>query len=258
MKRTTYFFGFAFIFLFGCQTYVVTSTESTNQPIVETQSENTELTTIITPYKDSLSKTMNGIIGYSEEELTTGSPEGKLGNFIADLSLSIGNQRYDSLMSDTADFVILNNGGFRTFMPAGAITTGKIFEIMPFENELVVVTLSIKKTVELFEYIGAKTVKDGNRKQGVPISGNVRVELMGNTPIEVLVDSIRLRGRPYKVITTDYLANGGDNMSFFLEPLNYEKLDLKLRDAILQQIDNLEQNGLKVSADLDKRIQYVD
>ena len=81
---------------------------------------------------------------------------------------------------------------------------------------------------------------------------------MGQTPIEVLVDSVRLRGRPYKVITTDYLANGGDNMSFFLNPINYEKLDMKLRDAILQEVESLNKKGLKVKANLDKRIRYVD
>jgi len=256
--KSNFYLGFVVVFLLGCKTYVITNQQSENNAVVQTESKNSELVKIIVPYKDSLEKTMNGVIGYSEEELSTGSPEGKLGNFIADLCLSIGNEKYASDLSDTADFALLNNGGFRTFMPVGAITTGKVFEIMPFENELVVVTLSIEKTVELFNYIGAKTVKDGNRKQGVPVSGNVLVELMGQTPIEVLVDSVRLRGRPYKVITTDYLANGGDNMRFFLNPINYEKLDMKLRDAILQEVESLNKKGLKVKANLDKRIRYVD
>ena len=237
---------------------MVTNKQSENNAVVKIESGNTELLQMVIPYKDSLEKIMNGVIGYSEMELTTGSPEGRLGNFISDLCLSIGNKKYQSVFNDTADFVVLNNGGFRTFMPGGEITTGKVFEIMPFENELVVVTLSIEKTIELFQYIGDKTVKDGNRKQGVPVSGNVLVELMDNTPVEVLLDGMRLRGKPYKVITTDYLANGGDNMSFFLNPMNYEKLDLKLRDAILEEVKRLNEAGLKVTSELDKRIRYVD
>jgi 2',3'-cyclic-nucleotide 2'-phosphodiesterase (5'-nucleotidase family) len=142
-------------------------------------------------------------------------------------------------------------------MPKGAITRGKVFEIMPFENELVVVTLSVEQTVQLFEYIAVKTVKNGTRKQGVPVSGNVLVEILDKTPIEVLVDDSRLKGRTYKVITTDYLANGGDNMSFFLSSLKVEKLNLKLRDAILEEMKDLSEKDKKITANLDKRIRYA-
>lgn len=256
--KINFYLGFVVVFLLSCRSYVISNQQSENNSVERTESANSELLEIITPYSDSLEKTMSGVIGYSEVELFTGSPEGKLGNFVADLCLSIGNKKYTNDVGDTADFVLLNNGGFRTFMPAGAITTGKIYEIMPFENELVVVTLSIEKTVELIQYIAEKTAKEGSRKQGVPVSGNVRVELMDKTPVEVLVNGARLRGRPYKVITTDYLANGGDNMSFFLNPLQYQKLNIKLRDAILQEVIELDKSGLKVSAKLDNRVKYVD
>ena len=244
--------------LVNCKLFVLTNQESDNIVIEKSSSANTELIDVIEPYKSSLELSMNEVIGYSEVEMSTGSPEGLLGNYVADLSFSIGNEYYSRLNRDTADFALLNNGGLRTFLPKGEITRGKVYEIMPFENELVVVTLSIKNTVELFNYIGKRTVKDGNRKQGVPVSGNVKVELMEETPTEVLVDSLRLRGRSYKVITTDYLANGGDDMSFFLNPIKYEKLGIKLRDAIMHDVKTKKLLDLKVSAKLDKRITYVD
>lgn len=257
MKEFRYPYLLFVLILFACKSYVVTNKQSQNNPVVQTEPINKEVSEIIAPYKEELEKSMNDVIGVSERELTTGSPEGTLGNFICDLCLRFGNDNYAALYNDTADFVLLNNGGIRTTMPRGEITRGKIFEIMPFENELVVVTLSIEQTVKLFEYLANRTVKNGTRKQGVPISGNVMVEILDKTPIEVLVDGIRLRGRPYKVITTDYLANGGDNMSFFLSPIKVEKLEMKLRDAILMEVENLTKQGKKVTANLDKRIRYA-
>jgi len=257
MKKLRYIY-LLFILLFaGCKSHVISHKQSENYPVINQQSENREAEKIIAPYKEELEKTMNTVIGESEKELTTGSPEGTLGNFICDLCLRLGNEKYGKQYSDTADFVLLNNGGFRTFMPKGAITRGKVFEIMPFENELVVVTLSVEQTVQLFEYIAVKTVKNGTRKQGVPVSGNVLVEILDKTPIEVLVDDSRLKGRTYKVITTDYLANGGDNMSFFLSSLKVEKLNLKLRDAILEEMKDLSEKDKKITANLDKRIRYA-
>lgn len=254
------FLAYIFILttLISCKLFVLSEQESDNISIEQTSSENQDLTEIIEPYKNKVEATMNEVVGYSEMEMTTGSPEGLLGNFVSDLSFKIGNEYYLKLSDDSADFALLNNGGLRTFLPKGEITRGKVYEIMPFENELVVVTLSVKNTVELFNYIGKKTVKNGNRKQGVPVSGNVKVELLGDTPTEVLVNNIRLRGRPYKVITTDYLANGGDNMSFFLNPIKYEKLGVKLRDAIFEHINMHTLLKQKVSAKLDNRISYVD
>ncbi len=258
MKKKLALYLFLILTVVSCKLFVLTDRESENIAVEQSNSESTEISSIIEPYKEKLEVSMNQIIGYSEIEMSTGSPEGLLGNYVSDLSLRIGNQYYSALFNDTADFALLNNGGLRTFLPKGEITQGKVFEIMPFENELVVVTLSVKKMVELFNYIGKKTVKGGNRKQGVPVSGNVKIELSGETPVEVLVDNMRLRGRPYKVITTDYLANGGDNMDFFLNPIKYEKLGIKLRDAIMNDVKSKKLLDIKVGSKLDKRISYVE
>ena len=51
------------------------------------------------------------------------------------------------------DFCLLNNGGLRTSLPQGNITRRKIFELMPFENELVVVTISKEKMTDLKAYL---------------------------------------------------------------------------------------------------------
>ena len=128
---------------------------------------------------------------------------------------------------------------------------------MPFENELVVVTLTAEKANELFGYIAKRTVKQGTRKQGVPISGNVKVVLQGKIPKDIQINNSPFVGKEYKVITSDYLANGGDNMSFFLNPIKIEKIGIKLRDAIMKHVIDEKREGNPLIAELDKRISYV-
>ncbi len=258
MKREHYIVFFAVLFVLGCKPYRIQKAEKVNTPISATGSLDSSLYVMYKPYKELLDSSMNEVLNLSQLEMTTGSPEGLLGNFVCDLSLEVGNRLYKESTGETADFCLLNNGGLRTFLPKGEITRRKIYELMPFENELVVITLSPEKMVELFQYIGNKTVNGGTRKQGVPVSGNVAVKLKGNEPIEVLIDSMPLRGRNYKVITSDYLANGGDYMSFFVDPIKFEKVGIKLRDAIMQYVIDEQAAGNELQAEIDKRISYVE
>jgi len=245
----------------SCKTYETSlrKTESTNIVITSSiSSENKEVDDLVLPYKKGIDSVMNTVLNQSKTEMAIGSPEGLLGNFVCDLVLEVGNEIYKKLDSNNdADFSLLNNGGLRTSLPKGEITRRKIFELMPFENQLVVVTLSPEKMLELFQYIGKKTTTATGRKNGVPISGNVKVELVGTTPKVAIINGQKIRGRNYKVITSDYLANGGDKMYFFVNPVKIEKLGIKLRDAIIQHIEVEKEKGNKINASLDKRIEYV-
>ncbi|MEN8927491.1 MAG: 5'-nucleotidase [Flavobacteriales bacterium] len=240
----------------GCKPFRIQKAVRDNIPVVDSQSFDSTLVEIYKPYKKELDLSMSEVLNVSLVEMSTGSPEGKLGNFVCDLSLEIGNGLYKEKTGQTADFCLLNNGGLRTFLPKGEVTRRKIYELMPFENELVVITLSAEKANDLFGYIAQKTVDGGTRKQGVPVSGNVKVLLNGKFPKQIHINGSPFVGKEYKVITSDYLANGGDYMSFFLNPIKYEKVGIKLRDAIMQFVINEKEEGRKLNANLDKRISY--
>lgn len=258
MKKQIYIsFALALLF-FGCKPYRIKQTTKVNVPITYSENQDSSLVKIYEPYKKELDKSMKEVLNTSLKEMSTGSPEGKLGNFVADLSLKIGNEMYKKSTGNTADFCLLNNGGLRTFLPQGEITRGKIYELMPFENELVVITLSPEKANDLFGYIAKKTVNRGTRKQGVPVSGNVKVLLNGKFPKDIYINDEPFVGKEYKVITSDYLANGGDYMSFFLNPIKYEKVGIKLRDAIMQHVIDEGKADRPIDSKLDKRISYVE
>ena len=61
----------------------------------------------------------------------------------------------------------------------------------------------------------------------------------------------------YTIATSDYLANGGDQMAFFTDPIAITYTGVKIRDAFIESIRELGRKGQVVDAKLDGRIGYV-
>ena len=219
----------------------------TNIEINSNINDDAQLESKIIPYREELKSTMDEVLCSSSQDLIKGRPESELGNLMADLTLEIGKELYGEFEGEGIDICLLNTGGLRASLPKGDITRGHIFSLMPFENELVVVTLSSNGLAEMLEYI--------KEKGGEPISG-LKADL-GQTPYEVLINDIEMDpSKNYKVITTDYLANGGDKMSFLTEGsrLNIEVLDMKMRDAILLYCERQGKMNKPLKSQLDGRL----
>jgi len=209
---------------------------------------NSEITQTILPYQEELDKQMSVVLNYAAEDFVKGRPESKLGNLVADLSYQIATQRYQPADSIPIDFCLLNEGGMRASIAQGPITLGEVFELMPFENELVVITLSYEKTMEIFDYLIATG--------GEPIS-HAELIIVNETPYSVLIDGeVPDSTLTYKILTSDYLARGGDKMNFFLDPINSEKVGIKLRDAIILYLDQKAEADENITSKLDGRIRY--
>jgi 2',3'-cyclic-nucleotide 2'-phosphodiesterase (5'-nucleotidase family) len=187
---------------------------------------------MIAPYKIGIDSVMNKVLCISKIEMTKGKPESLLGNFVCDLCL----QQY----SNMADICVMNNGGLRSILPKGEITKGMIFELMPFENELVILELGSDDYIQLLEYI--------TKRGGEPFAGvNIIMDENGT----VLSQSLDLNKGKIRVLTSDYLANGGDKMSFFKDK-KQTKVGIKLRDAIINYCVAQD----TISSELDNRISY--
>ena len=227
--KTKYIISLTCLFLLlSCKTsYIV---KSTNNHVLRINSlADTSILNIIHPYKNKIEKEMNKILCYTETDLKKKKPQSRLGNFVVDLCLDYAN----------VDFCIMNNGGLRTEIDKGAITVGKIYELMPFENELVVIEVDKEIFTKIIQYIisrngepffGAEIILD---KYGKLIDYKTNFDL----------------NKKIKILTTDYLANGGDDM-FFLKNIKQKKIGTKLRDAILDYCSR--KDTLKI--ELDNRI----
>lgn len=189
---------------------------------------------IIQPYQNEIEEQMNETLVYTKNDLTKGRPQSTIGNFVTDLCLNYCD----------ANICVFNNGGLRTTIDKGDITRGKIFELMPFENELVILELNKTDFIGLLNYI--------SRRGGEPFSGlNIKIDKSNNI-IEHSWPVNFDNNETVKVLTSDYLANGGDKMSFF-KGKKQHKIGLKLRDAI---IDYCEKNDT-IDIRLDNRIEII-
>ena len=129
-----------FILVSSCKGYKITDIKSLNINAEKNinQYEFNELELAV--YRDSISSEMNKVINYSKINMSVGCPEGLLGNFITDLSLLyIKKELRDEKLNP--DFCVLNNGGFRSSLNKGPVHIGDVFQIMPFENYLVILEI---------------------------------------------------------------------------------------------------------------------
>ncbi|MFO7978130.1 MAG: 5'-nucleotidase [Bacteroidales bacterium] len=210
-----------------------------------------EVDSIISIYQSSMQEEMSRVLVHSAMAMQKGTPEGLLNNFVADLVLEQGQELYQPDDEQPIDFCLLNYGGLRTSLPEGPIQLSRVFELMPFENEMVVVTLTPDKTWDLFEYLAASDV-------GMPVSG-ITLGIQDNKLADVRIQGERFdETRNYKIITSDYLAGGGDNMNFFLNPIEIEVLGRKIRDAIILHMQRQDQNGNMIRSQLDNRIYIIE
>ena len=190
---------------------------------------------LIEPYKQDLEKEMNEVLIISTSVFEKAQPEGALGNLVADIVFEMGNEHYRPADFHFADFCLLNNGGLRVALPEGEITKGKIFELMPFENEIVIVTLSGEEVSNLFRYI--------IEVNGQPISG-LQLKNSNQPNFQALIKGVPFdKNKTYKIVTSDYLSAGNDKMEFFKSALKVEATNYKIRDAIIDYLTNEKNKG---------------
>lgn len=183
---------------------------------------------LIAPYHDSLTDEMDIVIAHTSYSLEKNRPNGNLNNWAAD---ALQDRFMDSLDAETLS--LLNIGGLRNTINQGDVTIGDIFKVMPFDNEVVIVKMPLETLTELASYI----VNSG----GEPLSGAVLryggIMFNNGTPKD-----------HYYIITSDYLMNGGDNMTFFEKRIDFHYAGMLLRDVFIEAAKD--QSELEINDDL--------
>jgi 5'-nucleotidase len=211
-------------------------------PVSEELNPKKVIETTIEPYKVKVESEMNAVLSFTPNELNRldGKLESSLGNLMADLCYEKANAVFNSRTSKNIDFTMLNFGGIRAGISKGDITMEHAFNLMPFENELVVVELTTDKLYELINYLISE-----NRAH--PISKHLNLEITKNGYTLEINNQPVNTSKTYYVLTSDYLQNGGDNMNFFKNPVNLYKTDYKVRNAIIDYFK--ENDTIKVKLD---------
>lgn len=186
---------------------------------------------IVMPYRKAMTEQMAEIIGYSDSALFSYAPESPLSNLVADIIYETGLEYASSnaiCSNSNQIFSLLNFGGIRTSLNQGEITRGEIYELMPFDNAIVIVEILPEKMNDMVMYLD--TIK------GQPVS-NARFVFGDALRGYVIGNNNTIEYKSYYVITSDYLAGGGDKMNFLNEPVNRWDTGILVRDALIQYID---------------------
>jgi 2',3'-cyclic-nucleotide 2'-phosphodiesterase (5'-nucleotidase family) len=128
---------------------------------------NVKATEILKPYKEKVDAMMYEVIGTSAMKMDKGGPESLLSNLVA----GVLQQAAVQVLGKPADMGLVNMGGLRNILPEGDITVGDVFEILPFENSLCVLTMKGTDLRRLFEAIASL--------HGEGVSG-IRLEITKN------------------------------------------------------------------------------
>jgi len=198
-------------------------------PISDTLLSTPEFDDYIAPHKSHVEKQLSEILSYNKNTMykSDGDLNSAIGNMMADYVFEETNALLQKRSGQQLDMVLLNYGGIRAGMTEGAVTLQTAFEIMPFENEIVVLELSFEQMQQMLVYLQkAKTAH--------PVSG-VTIEFDKNYQLQnFLIQGEKLHPeRTYFIATSDYLRDGGDGMNFFEGALQEITMDYKIRNLLI-------------------------
>jgi 2',3'-cyclic-nucleotide 2'-phosphodiesterase (5'-nucleotidase family) len=237
------------VFVLSCRpVYHLLHSEYGNQPIaVDFPDADSRMVGLYLPYKHKLDSEMNVVIGYSAREMLKGKPESQLTNYLADIMLEESRLIMEKEGSGIIpDIAFLNHGGIRTGFPRGEIVVKKIFELMPFENELTV--LEIKGT-ELLSFLDMIAAHGGDCLAGASFvirEGRAARVYVGGRQIDP--------GRLYVLATSDFIADGGDSYSMLQDFNRRVNVSVRIRDMIIAHMSRNYAGGFVIDPVLDGRI----
>jgi 2',3'-cyclic-nucleotide 2'-phosphodiesterase (5'-nucleotidase family) len=241
-----FFISVVILFLQACTTvYQPSSLQYKNYRIKQVATVNPTVKQMLSPYADSVNSRMNNVVAIAGMELEKKQPESTLGNVLADAMLYQAGRNY----TIPVDAAFVNYGGVRlNTLAAGNITLGKVFEIAPFDNVIVILKIKADTLLQLLNIIAARG--------GWPCAG-VQFKIDNKKAV-----AVHIAGQPivadayYHIALVDYIANGGDECEM-LKAIPQINNGYLFRDAVIDYLMMKNRNGEKISASIQNRISHV-
>ncbi len=214
----------------GCkQVSDLTRIEGQRLEINDSLLTSTQIDSFIAPYRAHVNTNLDSVISYAVDTYSKTDSElnTAIGNMLADLVYDQANPIFNSRTGQDIDMVMLNHGGIRSILSKGPVRIRNAYEIMPFENSIVVVRMKGEHIDSLVDYLVRS-------KRAHPIS---RLQVRVDMDYELMDAKISGKeidlNETYYVATNDYLYYGGDRMTFFQLGDSLVVLDYKIRNAII-------------------------
>lgn len=135
---------------------------------------------------------------------------------------AIGNLIVDAMYAEGGcDIALHNSGGIQNNIQAGDFTIGDLFAMMPFDNQMVTMTLSGSDVIELLKL-------SASLQRGLLQIAGGSYTFVNNSATDFELKEALIGGEPivadknYRVSTNSFLAEGGDNFTIFARGSNLE------------------------------------
>jgi len=235
---------FFLLLSFGCTPKpIVTTVNYKNYALNGDTAAAFDIDSMLRPYRQKMQKEMSVVIGFSNLNMYKKKPESLLGNFLVDAIKSLAETTYKTQV----DIAVLNDAGYKGYLPKGEIQTGMFYTLLPYDNRLVLMEMSGTKLKQLLDYAASKGGWSfAGLSMAITANGaaNIRV---GNEPLDA--------NKQYTIALSDYLANGGDGAKM-LKGVPFKDVGFLVRDAFIQYTKKFTENGQPLSSQLEKRV-YV-
>jgi 2',3'-cyclic-nucleotide 2'-phosphodiesterase (5'-nucleotidase family) len=234
----------ASVLSFSCHKHFTVKSNEYKQYVISNEvAADSSVIRYYAPFKQQMEAEMNKVIGTASSELEKSSdPETSLGNFFADAIL-VEARKIEPAIDISFP---TTKGGIRNSVSAGNITVANIFELMPFDNEIIILKLSGAGVQKIADYLAASN--------GQPVSG-IRLKVVDKKAYDVTVAGKPLDlNREYIIATSDYLANNGDDQSSLANPLERRNTGKLIRTALLDYVAEQTKNGKSITPLIDGRI----
>lgn len=188
-------------------------------------------------FKNGVDSLMNNPVGESARFMKNSSAAAQ--NWVSDATMAI-----IPGLSGIKDvqFAIMNKGGIRTDMPQGIVTEGLLSSMFPFDNRFMVLEINGQDLLDALKVMAGRG--------GDAVSKELRVTF--NDKGEVT--SAKVNGKKidpkkrYRLVTIDYLANGGDYMVPLKKAKRLYEDDVKYGEHILNYVKQLSAQGKKINS----------
>ena len=213
-----------------------------------------DLEKIISPYRKKL-MTLSVVIGTLNDELSKSSiGAGTLGNFVTDAMLAEARKRTGKAIT----FAVLNAGGLRkNHIAPGQLRGSDIFELLPFENQLLTLDLTGEQLLKLSQF-GTRDAQSGARMQYKWNDQN-RTQIVSTKLIDPGGREQEIEpNATYTIVTIDYLYKlQSGNYALLQEGTHVRPLNVTIREAVMDYVKSETAAGRPIRATVDDRFVQI-
>ena len=218
------------------------------------QAPDEEAAKFIAPYKRVNDSIMGPVMGRVAHNMHVAPPESDLSNLLADILVWAAKD-----YNEQPVLGIYNMGGIRAELTKGDVTYGDILDVAPFENKICFTTLTGESLMKLFRQIA--------HRGGEGVSKGVELVIKMDEKNETgeLV-SAKIQGQEidpqaeYRVATLNYILEGNDGMSAFLDGKNSvapQEASNNTRFLIMNYFRDMQAKGIVVDSKVEGRIKVI-